>query len=120
MTRSEHRRKALSEAIDEAIRAWAQRFGNKPDFEPDSEICYCTAVVLGCFIARCSDEQRRDCLLKEMQTFLNGAVDLGQPVRAAAGQAARETDDIGEVSRLLAIRTSNRKRDLEAKARLAT
>jgi len=34
-------------------------FGNKPDFEPDSEICFCTAVVLGSFIARCSDEQKR-------------------------------------------------------------
>ena len=120
MTTSENRRKALSDAIDEAIRAWAQRFGNKPDFEPDSEICFCTAVVLGCFIARCSDEQRREYLLKEMQTSLNDAVDIGRTLRAAAGQAARQTDDIGEVSRLLAIRTGNRKRDLEVNARLET
>ena len=120
MTTSENRRKALSDAIDEAIRAWAQRFGNKPDFEPDSEICFCTAVVLGCFIARCSDEQRREYLLKEMQTSLNDAVDIGRALRAADDQAARETDDIGEVSRMLAIRTGNRKRDLEANARLET
>ena len=59
MTTSENRRKALSDAIDEAIRAWNQRFGNKPDFEPDSEISFCTAVVLGSLIARCSDEQKR-------------------------------------------------------------
>ena len=120
MTTSENRRKALSDAIDEAIRAWAQRFGNKPDFEPDSEICFCTAVVLGSFIARCSDEQRREYLLKDMQTSLNDAVDIGRALRAAHDQAARETDDIGEVSRLLAIRIGNRKRDLEANARLET
>ena len=89
MTTSENRRKALSDAIDKAIRAWAQRFGNKPDFEPDSEICFCTAVVLGCFIARCSDEQRREYLLKEMQTSLNDAVDIGRALRAAARPSSK-------------------------------
>jgi hypothetical protein len=120
MTTSENRRKALIDAIDEAIRAWAQRFGNKPDFEPDSEICFCTGVVLGSFIARCCDEQRREYLLKEMQTSLNDAVDIARARRAAYDQAARETDDTGEVGRMLAIRTGNRKRDLEANARLET
>ena len=43
-----------------------------------------------------------------------------EPFAQQHDQAARETDDIGEVSRMLAIRTGNRKRDLEANARLET
>ena len=40
MTKSEIRRKAQSDAIDKAIRTWAQTFHNSPDFETDSEICF--------------------------------------------------------------------------------
>ena len=90
---------------------------DRSDFEPDSEICFCTAVVLGCFIARCSDEQRREYLLKALQTSLNEAVDIARARRAAHHQAARETEDTGEVGRMLAIRTGNHKRDLEVNAR---